>query len=248
MDDPKFFNDKLLVLKLTERNPLYKKLVDKYEVREYVKEKIGKEYLIPLIGIYSSPSEVNYDKLPDKFALKPTAGSQHNIICTDKSTLDWNKESKKLRKWLKLDFYRRTREWPYKNLKNRFVIEEFIEDSKGNTADYKFWCFNGKPVTVQVHTDRFNDHKKGMFDIEFNNQLLDYGEKTIDFKIDKPENYEKMVELARILSEGFPFVRIDLYNLDGRIFFGEMTFYPANCNGKIRPLKYEQLFGEMILR
>ncbi|MFF2286145.1 ATP-grasp fold amidoligase family protein [Peribacillus butanolivorans] len=246
--NPIYFNDKLLYLKLNDRKPILKELVDKYEVRRYVKEKIGVEYLIPLIGVYNSPEEVDFRNLPNKFALKPTSGAQRNLICTDKNKINWEIASRKISSWLKLDPYMRTREWPYKDLPARFVIEEYIEDSHGNTFDYKFWCFNGKPECVQVHTSRFGNHKKGMYDIEFEKQILDYGTGTIDFPINKPKNYERMVELATKLSEGFPFVRVDLYNLDGNIFFGEMTFYPANCNGKIRPFKYEKIFGDLVLQ
>lgn len=244
--NPIYFNDKLLQLKLTDRNPILKTLVDKYEVRNYVKEKIGEEYLIPLVGVYSDPSEVNLNMLPEKFALKLTSGAQHNLICTDKNLLDWNKASIKINQWLKLNPYKRTREWPYKDLPSRFVIEEYVEDSKGETMDYKFWCFNGEPKAVQIHTNRFSNHKKGMFNIEFDEQILDYGRETIDEVVEKPENYQKMIEIAKVLSKGFPFVRIDLYNLDGKIYFGEITFYPANCNGKIRPIKYEKIFGDLI--
>lgn len=245
---PIYFNDKLLLLKLTNRDPLLKKLADKYEVRSYIKEKIGEEYLVPLIGVYSDPKEVDFDALPNKFALKLTSGSQYNIICQDKQSLDWNQASNKISKWLKLDPYMRTREWQYKDLPSRFVIEEYIEDSKGNTYDYKFWCFNGEPKFVQVDIDRFGNHKRSMFDIDFNKQLdLKITYENIDKPIAKPENYNLMVEIAAKLSKGFPFVRVDLYNLDGKIYFGEMTFYPGNCNEKIIPLKYEKMLGDMLL-
>ncbi|MDK7472870.1 ATP-grasp fold amidoligase family protein [Bacillus paranthracis] len=248
LKQPTYFNDKLLKLKLTNRKSIMKKVVDKYEVRSYIKEKIGEEYLVPLIGVYSDPKEVDFENLPNKFALKLASGSQYNIICQDKTSLDWKESSEKLVKWLKLDPYMRTREWQYKDLPSRFVIEEYIEDSKGNTYDYKFWCFNGEPKLVQVDTDRFGEHKRSMFDIDFNGKPLDL--KIIydnsDKPIPKPKNYDVMVEIAKKLSKDFQFIRIDLYNLDGKIYFGEMTFHPDNCNGKFYPSEYEKIIGDML--
>lgn len=244
--NPVYFNDKLLYLKLTYRTPLQTKLVDKYEVRKYIKKKIGPEFLIPLIGVYEKPYEVNFEELPNKFVLKPTSGSQRNIICRDKSSMDWNQEMKELNKTLKLDHYMRTREWPYKDVPQRFIIEEYIEDSKGNTYDYKFWCFHGEPKFVQVDVGRFINHKRTIFDIDFKPTDIWIEHEHVDFPLEKPKNYELMVEIARTLSSPFPFVRVDLYNIDGKIYFGEMTFYPGNCNERIRPIKYEKEFGDLL--
>ncbi|MED2036681.1 ATP-grasp fold amidoligase family protein [Bacillus wiedmannii] len=249
LKNPIYFNDKLLSLKLNNRKPIMKKVVDKYEVRSYIEEKLGKEYLVPLIGVYSDPRAVDFDKLPNKFALKLASGSQYNIICQDKNELDWEESTNKLTKWLKLDPYMRTREWQYKDLPSRFVIEEYIEDSKGNTFDYKFWCFNGEPKFIQVDTDRFGEHQRSMFDIDFNDKNLDLKitYENIDKPVKKPENYDQMVKIAAKLSKGFPFVRVDLYNLDGKIYFGEMTFHPGNCNEKIQPIEYEKIIGDMLV-
>lgn len=246
LKNPVFFNDKLLYLKLTKRDPILTKLVDKYEVRKYVSEKIGPEYLVPLIGLYENPEEVDFDKLPNKFVLKPTSGSQRNIICRDKKSLNWSLHKKEIYKSLKLDPYMRTREWPYKDVPPRFVIEEYIEDSEGNTYDYKFWCFNGEPKFVQVDVDRFENHKRTIFNIDFTPTDIWNEHKKIDFPLKKPKNYKKMIEIARALSSNFPFVRVDLYNIDGKIYFGEMTFYPGNCNERIRPIKYEKIFGDIL--
>ncbi|RKF44746.1 glycosyltransferase [Bacillus wiedmannii] len=249
LKNPIYFNDKLLSLKLNHRNPIMKKVVDKYEVRSYIEENLGREYLVPLIGVYSDPKEVDFSKLPSKFALKLTSGSQYNIICQDKTKLDWEESTNKLTEWLKLDPYMRTREWQYKDLSSRFVIEEYIEDSKGNTYDYKFWCFNGEPKFIQIDTDRFGEHQRSMFDIDFNDKNLDLKitYENIDKLIEKPKNYDLMVRIAAKLSKGFPFVRVDLYNLDGKIYFGEMTFHPGNCNEKIQPIEYEKIIGDMLV-
>lgn len=250
LKNPTLFNDKLLYLKLTDRNPLYKQLVDKYEVRNYVKNIIGEQYLIPLIGVYRHPSEVDFDKLPNKFVIKSTSGSggQNVVICKNKDELDWSNISGKIEKWLKYDTYKRTREWPYKDLPSRIVIEEYIEDSQRQTNDYKFWCFNGEPFCVQVHLNRFKNHQKGIFDLNFNNILFKHGNvQDLDHKIKKPKNYETMIKIAKKLSQQLPFVRVDLYNIDGKIYFGEMTLYPANCNYRIRPFKYEKILGKKLI-
>jgi hypothetical protein len=245
---PVYFNDKLLHLKLSNHNPILKKLVDKYEVRSFVKEKLGAEYLVPLIGVYSDPKEVDFEKLPNKFALKLTSGSQKNLICQDKRSINWHETSKKISRWLKVDPYIRTREWQYKDLSSRFVIEEFIEDSNGKTYDYKFWCFNGVPKLIQVDTDRSGEHKRSLFNIDFDNELdLKITYENIDTHIQRPKNYDLMVEIATKLAEDHSFVRVDLYNIDGKIYFGEMTFYPGNCNEKITPIEYEKIIGDMLL-
>lgn len=247
LKNPRLFNDKLLYLKLNDRNPIYKKLVDKYEVREFVEKTIGSQYLIPLIGVYNSPDEVDFDNLPEKFVLKLTSGAQNNLICKDKKKVNWEVESQKVKKWLNYNPYKRTREWPYKDLPSRFVIEEYIEDASGQTNDYKFWCFDGEPFCVQLHLDRFGDHQKGVLDITFSEQLFKHGNvNEIQSKLKKPNNYEEMINIAKKLSKGFSFVRVDLYNIDGKIYFGEMTFYPANCNYKIRPYIYEEILGEKL--
>jgi hypothetical protein len=242
---PQYFNDKLLYLKLNERNTIMKKLVDKYEVRNYIKENLGEEYLIPLIGVYNNPAEVDFEMLPNKFVIKMTSGSQKNIVCNNKNRMNWDEESRRLSKWLKLDPYLRTREWPYKDLPQRFVIENYIEDKNSNTFDYKFWCFNGKPEFVQIDTNRFNYHRRVMYDMDFNKLNFRISHDN-DIEISKPKNFRKMVDVASQLSKDFQFVRIDLYNIDGHIYFGEFTFYPGNCNEKIEPLEYEKKIGEKI--
>lgn len=248
LTDPKYINDKLLYLKLNERDLKLKQMVDKYEVRNYVKAKVGEEYLVPLIGVYSDPKDVDFKKLPKKFALKPTSGAQQNLICKDKSKVDWETSKKKIDRWLKFDPYKRTREWPYKGLKSRFIIEEFLEDSNGNTFDYKFWCFNGVPKILQVDVGRFEDHKRNIYYADSFQQINDIriSHQKTEKNISKPTNYEKMIEVARKLSKDFIFVRVDLYNIDGKIYFGELTFYPGNCNERILPLKYEDVLGEML--
>jgi len=248
LESPELINDKLLVLKLNDRNPILKKMVDKYEVRKYVEDKVGSDLLVPLIGLYKDPDDVNFKDLPNEFVLKPTSGAQQNLICRDKTALDWGQSSKQIRKWINFNSYKRTREWPYKDLPPRFIIEHYIEDSNGETNDYKFWCFNGEPKLVQVDVGRFKNHRRNMYFANDFKQIEDIvisHDKT-DYQIRKPNNYAKMIEVARALSKEFKFVRVDLYNIDGKIYFGEMTFYPGNCNEKIVPISYEKIFGNML--
>lgn len=244
---PILFNEKLLHLKLHDRNIHYKELVDKFEVRKLIEDKIGSEYIIPLIGLYDNANQIQFDLLPEKFALKLTNGSQHNLICTNKGELDWPKSIKKINKWLQHDFYKRTREWPYKGKQAKIIIEQYMIDGHGQLNDYKFWCFDGVPKFVQIDIDRFHNHKRDFYDVNFENKL--------PFKITyprsasimtKPIQYEKMVDLVSTLAEGLKFARIDLYNLDGKIYFGEITFYPGNCNEPITPIKYEKEIGSYL--
>lgn len=245
--NPVLFNEKLLYLKLNERKDLYKTLVDKYDVRNYIKNMFGDEYLIPLIGVYDSIEQIDFKGLPDKFALKLTNGSQRNLICTDKSSINWDIDKKKINNWLKQDCYKRTREWPYKDKKARFVIEQYMADKNGQLNDYKFWCFNGEPKFVQIDVDRFHNHKRDFYDIDFKTSLpyiITYPHSSS--VLIKPDNYVKMVDMARTLSTGLKFVRIDLYDIDGQIFFGEITFYPGNCNEKITSRKHETEIGNLL--
>lgn len=245
--NPTYFSDKLLYLKLSDRNKIYKTLVDKYEVRKYVEDRIGSQYLIPLIGVYTDPADVDFRTLPSKFALKPTSGSQNNLICKDKSKLDWEKSSKDIRDWLNLDYFSVTREWPYKDLPKRFVIEEYIEDYNKQTIDYKFWCFNGKPEYVQVIRNRSSDLEKNVLNLSMTEEVfISNKSSNIDLPMDKPKNYSLMIDIVKVLSEGFHFVRVDLYNIDGKIYFGEITLYPGNCNNRITPFKYEKILGDKI--
>lgn len=247
LHNPKLFNDKLLYLKLNDRKLSYSKLVDKYKVREYVAERIGKKYLVPLIGIYNQVVDIKFSELPDSFVLKITNGSQNNIICNNKNDINWDKMRKEVKTWCNKNYYNRTREWPYKNVENRIIVEELIKDNEVELKDYKFWCFNGVPKFVQIDSGRFTNHRRDFYDTSFNVKLpiqITYLPKQ-DILI-KPDNYDKMLEIASELSKGYPFLRIDLYNVKGRIYFGEITFYPGNCNEKIRPLEYEQRLGDQL--
>lgn len=241
LDNPQTFNEKIQWLKLNDRRPEYTTYVDKYAVREYIAKTIGEEYLIPLLGVWNSPDEIDFDKLPNQFVLKCNHDSGGLVICKDKSKLNIKGTKAKLNKCLKRDYYLACREWPYKNVPRKIIAEKYMFDDENKDyglIDYKFSCFNGYVSDVMVCLDRqLNDTKFYFFDKDWNFLKLDKKRKEAPKNLNKPENIEKMFELSSILSKGFPYVRVDLYNCHGKIYFGELTFYP--CSGFDQDLSSE---------
>lgn len=237
LQNPITYNEKLQWLKLYDRNPLYTNLVDKYEVRTFISEKIGNEYLIPVIGVYNSAEEINWESLPDKFVLKCTHGSGTNIICLDKSKLNIDLAKEKLNKWMKKSWYWYGREWSYKNVTPRIICEKYMVDESGKELkDYKVFCFNGSPKIIQVDFNRFKGHKRNLYDTDWNYIHASIQEPTDpNTVIKKPEKLDKMLELARLLSKDFAHVRVDFYSINDRIYFGEMTFYHGAGFQKFTP-------------
>lgn len=248
LKSPKTFNEKLQWLKLYDRNPYYTKLVDKYEVKKIVADIIGKEYIIPTLGIWDNANDIDFDSLPNKFVLKATHDSGRVIICKDKDKLDKEWAKKEMSKSLERDFYALTREWPYKDVPRRIIAEAFIEDPSGDLKDYKFFCFNGKVEFFKIDFDRFVKHKANYYNLKW--EIQDFEE--IVCPSDKtqqhlqPKNFNKMVEFAEKLSKGLPFSRIDFYNTNGKIYFGEITFFPNSGMGKFNPTDADITLGEMI--
>lgn len=235
LDNPLTFNEKLQWLKLHYRNDELTMMVDKYAVKNYVSEKIGKKYLIPTIGVWDDVDEIDFSKLPDRFVLKCTHDSGGLIVCKDKNRLDLGKTRKWLKKRLKDNFYLYKREWPYKNVKARVIAEQFMEDDSiinaNGLTDYKFFCFNGIVDSVMACIDRgINDTKFYFFDREWN--LLKLNKRGIEapegFTLPKPKCIEEMFDIASILSKGIPFVRVDLYCINEQPYFGEITFFPTS--------------------
>ncbi|MDU2201796.1 MAG: ATP-grasp fold amidoligase family protein [Anaerococcus hydrogenalis] len=232
LSDPKTFNEKLQWLKIHNRKPEYTMLADKYKVREYISKKIGEEFLIPLLGVRDNPNEIDFDSLPNKFVLKCNHNSGLGMcICKDKSNLNIKKVKRNLRRGLKQDYYITGREWPYKNIQRKIIAEKYmVNDSNSNEfTDYKFFCFNGYVDCVMVCLDRNSgDPKFYFFDKDWKLKRLNKRGKEApkDFTIPKPKCIDDMFDIASRLSEGFPFVRVDLYQSYGKIYFGEMTFYP----------------------
>lgn len=229
LKNPKTFNEKLQWLKLHDRNPLYTTLVDKYAVRQYIAETIGEEYLIPLVGgPWKNAGEIDFDALPEQFVLKCNHDSGGVIVCKDKSKLDVEAARAKLNKRLGLNYYYANREWPYKDVEPCIIAEKYMADANGELTDYKFFCFNGKADSVMVCIDRSIGEPKFYFlDRKWN--LLRYNQRgknaPEDFKLPQVDEIGEMFELANKLCSGMPFVRVDLYLVRGKIYFGELTFF-----------------------
>ncbi|NLE04472.1 MAG: glycosyl transferase [Crenarchaeota archaeon] len=231
LNNPVTFNEKLQWLKLYDRKPQYTIFADKYAVRDYIKQRIGGKYLIPLIGVYDTVDEIPWDELPNKFVLKCTHGSKSNIICTDKNRLDIKRSKTQLSQWMKKNWFWFGREWPYKNLRPRIICEEFMEDaSGGQLKDYKFYCFHGEPKVIQVISERNNGHYYiDHYDLEWNKFIIPRKNYSKDpVAQDKPKDLDEMISISRELSKNIPFARIDLYNTESGISFGEITFFPVS--------------------
>lgn len=233
LDNPKTFNEKLQWLKLYDRKPEYTMMVDKYKVREYIKEKLGEEYLIPLLGVWDKAEDIDFDKLPNQFVLKCNHNSGLGMyICKDKSKLT-QKEIKVIRKnltkGLQQDYYLTGREWPYKNVPRKIIAEKYMEDETGQLRDYKFYCFNGEPKIIMINSDReIGKTKADYFDMDFNWIDLKWGYEHALVKPSKPINFEKMKELAVVLSKNIPELRVDFYEVNNKIYFGELTFFDGS--------------------
>lgn len=252
---PKTFNEKLQWLKLHNRKAEYTTMVDKYAVKKYVADRIGEQYVIPTLGVWNSFDEIDFDQLPDQFVLKTThgGGGLAVVICKDKKTFDKHHAKQVLEKSLKSDIYLKYREWPYKNVPKRIIAEKFMADdsieNRGGLTDYKFFCFNGVADNVMVCIDRqIHDTKFYFFDKEWKLLPLNTRGKNTDpsFKLPKPECIEQMFELAGKLSEGVPFLRVDLYCIDNHPYFSELTFFPdSGLDANLLP-ETDELFGDKI--
>lgn len=250
LDNPQTYNEKLQWLKLYDRNPLYTTLVDKYAVREYIKEKLGEEYLFPLVGgPWNSVDEIDFDALPEQFVLKCTHDSNSVIICKDKNNFDIEAAKEKLKKALKVNFYYYRREWAYKNVKPRIIAEKYMVDESGDDLkDYKIYAFDGEPKVIQVDFNRFSGNHKHNFytpDWKFIDvQILCPSDASI--KMEPPQTLDEMLEISKKLSEGYPHVRVDLYSINGRVYFGELTFYSNSGTAKFTPEEFGYEMGSWI--
>lgn len=249
LDNPIGFNEKIQWLKVYYHPDILTKLVDKYEVRGYVKDKAGNRYLNELLALYNSVFEIDFDKLPSQFVLKTTHGYNNNIIVRDKALLNKTKSKLLLTKWMfRNQYYHGGQEWAYKNVPHRIIAEKYLPeiDNEG-MSDIKFYCFNGKlefiEVTVKIDSFTYWSY----FDMNWKHLNLKRLTKPLyEKELEKPKNLEKMVEIAHKLSADFPFVRVDLYNIKGKILFGELTFYPADGRYPFYPEKYNKIIGDKL--
>jgi hypothetical protein len=226
---PRTLGEKLQWIKLFDRRPEYTRLVDKLGVRSFITEVLGEEYLIPLIAVYENADDIDFTTLPDRFVLKCTHDSGSTVVCRDKSTLDTQAVREKLRKCLSRNYYDWGLEWPYKNVKPRIIVEEYMVDESGfELKDYKFRCFNGIPKVLMICSGRFTDFRLNFYDMEFNPLPIFDDYPIADKPLSRPVSFETMKELAGKISAGIPFVRVDFYDIKGKVYFGEMTFFPGN--------------------
>ena len=238
LSNPKSFNEKINWLKLHHRFESGPILADKIAVRDFVKNKIGENYLIPLIETYENANKINFEKLPDSFALKTNHGSGWNIICKNKSELNREESVKKMNKWLGLNSYYLSHEWQYKLIKPQLICEELLEFE---INDYKFFCFDGEPKFIQVDIDRFSNHTRSFYNLEWEKQPFGINYPLGQKQIDKPEKLVEMLSVSRKLSKNLKFARIDLYEHNNKVYFGEITLHPG---GGFEPflMKQQDLF------
>ena len=250
IEHPVTYSEKIQWLKLYDPNTNRSMLADKIAVRDWIKTKIGEEYLIPIYGTYDSFDEIDFDKLPDQFVIKTNHSSGWNIVVKDKSTFDRKSAKKKIEKWLSRDYAFWTEYEPhYSGIKPRILIEKYMEDSTGGLTDYKFLCFDSEAKYVWVDFDRFTHHKRNIYDMNWNLQPWNqYTYGNYEGEVQPPENFDLMKKIANTLCQGFIHVRVDLYNIDGKVYFGEMTFTNGSGFEQLHPYEYEVEIGKLIKR
>ena len=247
LDNPKTFNEKLQWLKLYDRKPEYTRMVDKYEAKGYVAERIGEEYIIPTLGVWDRFDDIDFESLPNQFVLKCTHDSGGLVICKDKSKLDIKSAKRKINKCLKCNYYWQGREWQYKDVNPRIIAEKFMTDGdKECLTDYKFFCFGGEPKFMYRSMDKAQDPRTDFFDMDYNRLNMRMRDPNSDIIPQKPECFEEMKRLAKILSAGIPHLRVDFYEIEGKIYFRELTFYHCGGFSKIYPEKWMDTLGEWI--
>lgn len=247
---PQTYNEKIQWLKIYDRRPEYTMMVDKYAVKDYVEGIIGKDHIIPTLGVWDNFDDIDFGKLPNQFVLKCTHDSGGLVIVKDKSKLDIAATRAKINRCLKHNYYWGLREWPYKDMKPRIIAEQYMVDESGTELkDYKFFCFDGKPKAMFIATDRSNPNEEtkfDFFDMDFNHLPFTNGHPNANREIKKPEGFEEMKEIAAKLSQGIPHVRVDLYNINGSIYFGELTFSHWSGLVPFVPEEWDYTFGSWI--
>lgn len=251
LDNPRTFNEKLQWMKLYDRRPEYTMMSDKYMVREFIQQKLGEEYLIPLLGKWDRVKDIDFDSLPDQFVLKCNHDSGSVIVCRDRKHFDQKETVKKLKKAMRRNMFWYCREWPYKNIKPCIIAEKLMADERQTKTliDYKFYCFNGDPKFLYISKDLY-DH--AIARISFLNtdwsfapfRRTDY--LPMEELPEKPVKYDEMLQIAKKLSAGMPFVRVDLYEIAGKVYFSELTFSPGSGLSPFDPGCYDEIIGQWL--
>ena len=246
-NNPKTFNEKLQWMKIYDHNPMYTVCADKVQVRKYVEDTIGKDYLIPLVGIYDNPEEIDVNILPTKFVLKLNTGAAYNIVCTDKNKITKNEIVNNYNKWMKEKFYLRYREYHYKPIVKKIVCEQFLENADGTPLfDYKVFCFDGEPYLIMVMLGEKYDNHRNLYNINWTRHSGYITAEQDDFEVPEPMNLEEMLMCARKLSRGFKEVRVDFYIVNNKLYFGEMTFFSGAGFSQFSSYNFDLELGNRI--
>jgi len=248
IDKPVLFSEKMQWLKLNYRDKMMPIAADKYRVRELVNKKGYKNTLNELIAVYENVEDINIKELPNRFVLKATHGSGWNSIVNDKNKINWFWRKKILKSWLKHNIFWAGREWVYKDIKHRIVCEKFLKDESGFLIDYKFHCFNGEPKYIQANNGRGKkQHAQNFYDLDWN--FMPFGKDLVPLKnviIKKPTQLKKMIAMARDYARDYPYVRVDFYEVNKKIVFGELTFFPASGMPDFKPETYDKVWGDLL--
>ena len=250
LEKPTTYTEKLQWLKLYDCKPEYTVMVDKYAVKQYVADKVGEEYVVPLLGVWDDACNIDFNTLPQRFVLKTTHDSGSIVICKNKSKLDVEASKRRLQRSLNRNYYACNREWPYKNVPRRIIAEEYMEDTvQGELRDYKFFTFGGVPKVLYIAQGRGLEGEIGadFFDMDFNRLPLMIDHEKAPVVPEKPENFDLMKDLASKLSQGTPQLRVDFYEVDGRVYFGEMTFFHCSGMHPFCPESWDETFGEWVV-
>lgn len=244
---PTTFFEKIQWLKLYDHRPEYTIMADKQAVKEWVSDRVGEGHVVPTLGVWENVDDIDYDSLPESFVLKTTHDNGGGVICPDKKNFNRQAAEKKLRFHMNRDFYAYTKEWPYKNIPRRIIAEKYLENESGSLIDYKVFCMGGTPYFTLVVCDRYKDIRFAVYDVDWQEEpFLFDGFRHSERKIPAPRAWREMYGIAKKLSEGIPFVRVDFYEVNGHVFVGEMTFSPAAGFSKFTPNEYDLFWGSKI--
>ena len=250
LDNPATYTEKVLWLNLHHRDPRQVVCADKYAVREWVAERVGEDILVPLLGVYSDADDIDFDSLPDAFVIKATHGSGWNLIVPDKSALDWDEAKGSLQEWLCRSYYAHKREWQYRDIPHRLIVERFLEDEDGGIpSQYQFFCFRRgeeQTILVQVDFDEHTNHRRDYYDLEWKRMPFTSRVPNAEREAPRPERLQDMLEIVRRLAEDFPFVRVDLFLVRDRIYFGELTFTSGGGMSSFDPPEWDRKLGDLM--
>ncbi|MBE5767445.1 MAG: glycosyl transferase [Clostridiales bacterium] len=246
LNPPKTYGEKLQWLKLHDRNPEYCTMVDKIAARDFVAARVGEKYLIPEIARYDRVEDINWEKLPNRFVMKCAHGSSANILCRDKDLLDIEDAKQKLNGWMQRNWFWVSREWPYKDIPARILVETFLPSEEDVPRDYKILCFDGEPKYIIVDFDRFTNHTRNYYDTDWNRLDMTNRHPNYLGPVERPHELDEMLDVARKLSQGVRHLRVDLYAVSGKVYFGELTFYHGYGMEEYSPESFEYEMGSLI--